>query len=30
MEQRVAIAGQRVRAIGTICRNPDGRWALTF
>lgn len=30
MEQRVSISGQQVKAIGTICRGADGRWALSF
>jgi surface antigen len=29
VEQSVFIAGQLVRATGTVCRQPDGRWALT-
>jgi surface antigen len=28
IEQRVFIAGQRVHATGTVCRQPDGRWLL--
>jgi surface antigen len=28
VEQRVTIDGETVRARGTICRLPDGRWAL--
>jgi len=28
IEQTVLIAGQRVRATGTMCQQPDGRWTL--
>ncbi|HZB91705.1 MAG TPA: hypothetical protein VE397_09705, partial [Stellaceae bacterium] len=28
VEQRVFIGGARVRATGTVCQQPDGRWAL--
>ncbi|HWI29352.1 MAG TPA: hypothetical protein VN668_20430 [Stellaceae bacterium] len=28
VEQNVYIAGQRVHASGTMCRQSDGRWAL--
>jgi surface antigen len=29
VEQTVLISGQRVRATGTMCQQPDGRWVLT-
>ena len=29
VEQIVIINGQRVRATGTVCQQPDGRWAIT-
>jgi surface antigen len=28
VEQTVIIAGEKVKASGTMCLQPDGRWAL--